>query len=311
MDTLTTVLWNEWVAMVPNNAGDAAREIVGLLVGMGWNGADGTSSKDMVLGSRRMEVFQRLRKIWPFVAEEWHMDLGSVLLLPAEKGHRRPRVRMTPLLISRTRSLLSECAEGGRMSWPWIRGLWGTSGALYLPKNGYFLVLRLHLGESLLQKTVNFLADEGCPVSKRSHEGSIELLLRHQQSIALFLSRMGLDGASLRLDERAILRSMRDQANRLVNCDSANIKKSLLAAERQIVECQKVLASDLMENLPEHLQELVRVRLQHRSVSLQELGQLLQRPVSKSTVEYRWSKLRRLAGDLLREGRDLHVSGEV
>lgn len=308
MDTLTTFLWNEWVALVPNSAQDAAREIVGLLVGMGWHGA---SDENALLCSRRMEVFQRLRKIWPFVADLWSMELGSVLVLPSERDRRKPLLRMTLPLLSHGRDVLDSYVAGGRMHWPWIRGLWGAAGALYVPKNGYFLVLRLPPQAPLLQETMNFLEDEGCPASRRYHEGRQELLLRHQQTIALFLSRMGLDGTSLRLDERSILRSMRDQANRLVNCDSANIKKSLLAAERQIAECHQVLASDLMETLPEDLQELVRMRLQHRSVSLLELGQLLRRPVSKSTVEYRWSKLRRLAGDLLKEGRDVHVSRKI
>jgi len=90
----------------------------------------------------------------------------------------------------------------------------------------------------------------------------------------------------------------------LVNCDSANIKKSLLAAERQLEECRQVVAYGLMEILPRELQELVRVRLQHGSASLQELGQLVQRPVSKSTVEYRWGKLRRLVGDLLQQRKE-------
>ena len=301
MDTLTTVLWDEWGTFVPNTAADAAREIVALFVGMGWEGGPEGGA---VLRSRRMGVFQRLRRLWPFVAEEWGVDLGRVILFPSKGGSRKPSILMTLQLLVRSRELLTECIESHRMSWPWVRGLWGAAGALYLPKNGYFLVLRLSRQNPLLPEVKAFLEDEGCLWSKRLHEGKEELLLRHQQYISIFLSRMGLCGTSLRLEEHALFRSMRDQANRLVNCDSANIKKSLLAAERQLEECRQVVASGLMETLPGELQELVRVRLEHGSASLQELGQLVQKPVSKSTVEYRWGKLRRLVGDLLQQRKE-------
>ncbi|HQK26252.1 MAG TPA: hypothetical protein PK393_12090, partial [Synergistaceae bacterium] len=178
MDTLTTVLWDEWGTFVPNTAADAAREIVALFVGMGWEGGPEGGA---VLRSRRMGVFQRLRRLWPFVAEEWGVDLGRVILFPSKGGSRKPSILMTLQLLVRSRELLTECIESHRMSWPWVRGLWGAAGALYLPKNGYFLVLRLSEQNPLLPEVEAFLEDEGCLGSKRLHEGKEELLLRHQQ----------------------------------------------------------------------------------------------------------------------------------
>lgn len=82
----------------------------------------------------------------------------------------------------------------------------------------------------------------------------------------------------------------------IVNCDSANIRKSLEAAARHIALSKRLVEMNALEYLPDDLKELVVLRLQHPSLTLKELGQMLSRPVSKSTVEYRWNKLSRWAG---------------
>ncbi len=91
---------------------------------------------------------------------------------------------------------------------------------------------------------------------------------------------------------------MRDRANRLVNCDASNIRKTLEAAEWQL-EIAKVFQNEkVWATLPEPLKELIETRMQYPSATLTELGQLLSKPVSKSTVKYRWQKLKEMAEQL-------------
>ena len=91
---------------------------------------------------------------------------------------------------------------------------------------------------------------------------------------------------------------MRDKANRLVNCDASNIRKTLEAAEWQL-EIAKVFQNErILNTLPETLRELIEVRMQYPSATLTELGQMLSKPVSKSTVKYRWQKLKTMAEQL-------------
>lgn len=307
MEALITALWDEWLTKSPASSNDATREIAGLLAGLGWQG----HREDLgPWTSRRMHVFQRIRLLWPLQASEVKIDLGELLQFSPGK-RRKPWITLPSLLGRTLGSVVEQIQRGGDGWWPLVRGLWGAAGSLYLPQNGYFLVLRLPVHSTFRETLAERLADEDCQPSRRIHEGREEFMLRHQQSIAIFLSRIGLDGASLRLDERSLFRSMRDQANRLVNCDSANIRKTLTAAEHQVTLCQKVQFSALMETLDNHLRNLVHVRLLHPSASLRELGQLLSPPVSKSTVEYRWGKLRHLAADLLDGKEDVHVPGKV
>jgi DNA-binding protein WhiA len=125
--------------------------------------------------------------------------------------------------------------------------------------------------------------------------GKREFILRDQQGIVTFLSKMGLTGISLILEDKAILRTMRDQANRMRNCDTANIKKALKAAEEQTALAHTLLQSGLLSTLPpcfqSCFQSLIEARLEHPEESLAELGKRLSPPVTKSTVKYRWKRL--------------------
>jgi DNA-binding protein WhiA len=122
-----------------------------------------------------------------------------------------------------------------------------------------------------------------------------EVILRDQGGIVSFLSKVGLSNVSLRVEDKAILRAMRDQANRMRNCDTANIKKTLSAADEQRELALKLIDKGLLAALPLPLKALVEARLEHPEESLSDLGGRLSPPVTKSTVKYRWKRLYELA----------------
>jgi DNA-binding protein WhiA len=75
------------------------------------------------------------------------------------------------------------------------------------------------------------------------------------------------------------------------NCDTANIKKTLKAAEEQTALAHALLQNGLLSTLPPYFQALVEARLEHPEESLTELGKRLSPPVTKSTVKYRWKRI--------------------
>jgi DNA-binding protein WhiA len=99
---------------------------------------------------------------------------------------------------------------------------------------------------------------------------------------------------ALRFDEIAVLRSMRDKANKIVNCDNANIKKTLQASEYQIAYCKEALRLGLEALLPKEFEELILLRIENPTFSLREIGDSMRKKVSKSTVEYRFKKIEKL-----------------
>jgi DNA-binding protein WhiA len=105
---------------------------------------------------------------------------------------------------------------------------------------------------------------------------------------------MGFPGISAQLESDAVLRLVKSQANRERNCDTANIRKSLSAALKQMDIARRLAGGGNFQALPEPLRELVELRLENPDASLAELGKLLCPPVTKSTVKYRWGRLEAL-----------------
>ena len=126
---------------------------------------------------------------------------------------------------------------------------------------------------------------------RRLLHGTHEMILRDQQKIVTFLSKLGLTGISLRMEDMAIMRSMRDRANRIRNCDTANIKRTLKVAEEQTALALRIQDTGLVDRLPPALRQLVEARLENPEASLAELGEGLSPPITKSTVKYRWQRL--------------------
>jgi DNA-binding protein WhiA len=175
-------------------------------------------------------------------------------------------------------------------AWHWLRGVFGASGFLALPRTGYSLALRIR-DEGDASVLARILARLALPFKRRAIAGTQEFMLRSQEDIVSFLSRLGLHGVSLRLEERAIVRSMKDQANKRVNCDAANIRKSVAVAAAQVEFARELKASGRCEALQPLLREMIDLRLRYPEATLTELGTLFSSPVSKSTVKYRWNKI--------------------
>ena len=92
-----------------------------------------------------------------------------------------------------------------------------------------------------------------------------------------------------------ILKEMRNSVNRRVNCETANITKTVNAAARQIEDIEYIRDYYGFQNLPENLREIAEVRLEHPDAPLKELGNYLEPPVGKSGVNHRLRKISELA----------------
>ncbi|MDR3254802.1 MAG: DNA-binding protein WhiA [Synergistaceae bacterium] len=175
--------------------------------------------------------------------------------------------------------------------WAWFRGLWGGCGAFYLPQSGYYMSLRLKDGSETCRLAAGVLNSAGVAFGSRKSRVNVEYTIRDQEGIVTCLSAMGLVRSSLALEETAIVRSIKNRVNKLMNCDSANISKSVDAAVFQLALVDRIDSGGLWHRLTPLQIELAAARRANPSASLGELGQMLAKPVSKSTVEYRWRKL--------------------
>lgn len=129
--------------------------------------------------------------------------------------------------------------------------------------------------------------------------------LKEAEKIAEFLSLIGGYQALLKFEDIRIVRDMRNSVNRLVNCETANLNKTISAAMRQVENIQFIDEEIGLDELPERLREIARLRVEHQDVSLKELGEMMSTGViSKSGVNHRLRKLDKIA-DKLRSGEEV------
>lgn len=123
--------------------------------------------------------------------------------------------------------------------------------------------------------------------------------LKEAEKIGDFLHIIGALNAMLAFEDLRIMRDMRNSVNRLVNCDTANLKKTANASARQVEDIQLIAKKKGLDSLPDKLAELARFRLAHPEFSLKEVAeQLPDGPISKSGVNHRFKKIKAIAATL-------------
>ena len=126
--------------------------------------------------------------------------------------------------------------------------------------------------------------------------------LKEAEKISDFLSIAGAHRALLKFEDVRIIRDMRNSVNRLVNCETANLNKTISAAIRQVDNIRFIENSIGLDKLPEKLREIARLRVEYQDVTLKELGEMVSTGnVSKSGVNHRLRKIDEIA-DVLRNG---------
>ena len=126
--------------------------------------------------------------------------------------------------------------------------------------------------------------------------------LKEAEKISDFLNLAGATSAMLKFEDVRIVRDMRNSVNRIVNCETANLNKTIGAALRQVDNIRFIDNAIGLDQLPEKLREIARLRVEYRDVTLKELGEMVSTGVvSKSGVNHRLRKIDEIA-DALRRG---------
>jgi conserved hypothetical protein len=128
--------------------------------------------------------------------------------------------------------------------------------------------------------------------------------IKEGEKIIELLNIIGAHQALFKFEDVRIMRDMRNSVNRIVNCETANLNKTIGAAVRQIDNIKLLQKEVGLENLPDKLREVAEVRLQHPDSNLTEVGEMLKGKVSKSGVNHRLRKIDELA-EKIRNGATL------
>ena len=177
----------------------------------------------------------------------------------------------------------------------YLRGCFLAGGSISNPEtNGYHLEIATelpHHAENLRLLLDRLDVKSGIVSRKRQQV----VYVKDSEQIALLLSIIGSSQGRLRFENARIYKDLRNRVNRLVNCETANVSKTVDAAQRQVAAIRHLEACQGLDSLAPPLKEAARLRLEHPTATLEELGQLAIPPLSKSAINYRLRRLQQLA----------------
>lgn len=178
-----------------------------------------------------------------------------------------------------------------------LRGLFLACGSITDPNKSYHFELVLTSEEDAkeaVEQLAFFHLDAHYVLRKKSYV----VYLKELSQIADALNVCGAYVSQMELMNISILKEMRNNVNRRVNCETANLNKTVEAAVRQIQAIEKIESTIGIENLKSNLQEIARLRIQYPDMSLTDLGGLLDPPVGKSGINHRLRKICEIAEEL-------------
>lgn len=170
-------------------------------------------------------------------------------------------------------------------------------GSVNDPQRGYNLELSTNsIEESILTKESMDIFDLK---PKINDKGEIKVVyLKDSDKISDFLAIIGANKSLFELEDVRAMKSIRNNINRQTNFDKANIDRTVNASLKQVDAIKAIFKAGMMDDLSAEMKELAELRLVNPYTSIEELGQMLDPPMSKSKVNYRLQKFIKMAEDL-------------
>ncbi|ERI94361.1 hypothetical protein HMPREF1982_00996 [Clostridiales bacterium oral taxon 876 str. F0540] len=205
-------------------------------------------------------------------------------------------------IISLDYGIPKEIAEDEDNKKAYIRGTFLGGGSISNPEKTYHLEFVTH-NSDYAEEFSRLINTYGLASKVIQRKGSYIVYIKEGEQIVDLLNIIGAHSSLLELENVRIMKEMRNNVNRLVNCETANLSKTVNAAIRQ-VESIKLIQKEIgLQRLPKNLREIAELRLIYPDESLKELGELLSPPVGKSGVNHRLRKIEKIAEELRKEGR--------
>ncbi len=154
----------------------------------------------------------------------------------------------------------------------------------------------------LMNDLLNVLTSLGFNAKSTERKGTYVIYLKGSEDIEDLITFMGATMSSIDLMNVKIYKDVRNKANRIANCDAANIERTLKASEKQIEDIEYIMNTEGLESLTPELRNMAELRLENPDVSLKELGEMLDKPVGRSGANHRLKKLMEIA-ERIREER--------
>ena len=177
-----------------------------------------------------------------------------------------------------------------------IRGAYLGAGSINNPEKKYHLEIGISNVENA-NKIIQYLKEFEIKSNIVEKKGEYAIYIKDGEAISKILALIGANKSVLKFEEIRVQREMNNKINRIVNCETANLNKTINASIEQIEAIKRLKSSGKFEKLDEPLKEIAELRLKNPNSNLTELGKMLKNPVGKSGVNYRLKKIMEIANE--------------
>lgn len=245
------------------------------------------------------KAFKMLKNVW---------GLQSTVSVATRKFFRKNRYYMvsaeiTPNDFSTLEHSINLNKQGGinrRINWTlvgkscckraYLRGLFLSRGFINRPEGSYHLEIICN-NSKMAGDIKKLMGLYDLPAGIVERKNNLIIYLKEGEKIVDFLRLVGANKALLDFENARILKSVRNNVNRQVNCETANLAKTVDASLRQVELIKQYVQINSWERFPANLRELAMLRVEYPDYSLKELGAMLDPPLTKSGTAYRMRKL--------------------
>ncbi len=175
-----------------------------------------------------------------------------------------------------------------------LRGAFLTSGAVMSPDKKYHMEFATS-SYGLHNDLFTVMKALGLKPRIVVRSGNMVIYFKNSEEIADILTLMGAYKVLMDFHNAKIIKEIRNNVNRTMNCEAANLQKMVDASMEQVAAINKLIEKNKFDTLPDNLKEVARLRLEYREHSLKELGEMLDPPLGKSGVNHRLRKIQEIA----------------
>lgn len=184
-----------------------------------------------------------------------------------------------------------------------LRGVFLVCGIVSDPNKEYHLEFSVG-SEEKTEKLFRLISESGMNVKKSSRKGKALLYTKDSESISDILTFIGAMISSMEIMNAKIYKDVRNNVNRAVNCESANIEKTVAASRKQLEDIEYIDKAKGLGILTEELRAIAEIRRENMELSLSEIGKLLEPEISRSGVYHRLKRIGEIADRLRSERKD-------
>lgn len=181
-----------------------------------------------------------------------------------------------------------------------VRGSFLGAGSVTEPNKRYHLEIIFKTNENAeLIKKLCELKD--IKIKLMQNNEKINLYLKDGEEISKFLAYIGANKSVINFEETRVFKDMKNNVNRRVNCETANLNKIVDASLEQVNDIKYIISKNKFEKLTPEMKAVAQARLDHPEEALKDLGKYLENPIGKSGINYRLKKIHEFAEDLRKE----------